>query len=215
MLHSLEDNSGDGDRLLQLEGCDDLSHHRMTLNVSNGSPVIGASRITIHPRSTYRRSEMFHRMIQRISSRIRHIALIFLTRVTSKDWLLTNHWVIHLVVGFIISLLLLLFIYVIFFVVVRKIIWIYQHSECYTRESSIVWQEGKSHNMTRQCPLITQYRTILDAKNNPSKIDRSKICITTLSDTKQRKTAIRCRNFDEVAKFTWPNHYAYGTKHGY
>jgi hypothetical protein len=138
-----------------------------------------------------------------------------LTKVTSKEWLSVNHWIIHLIVTFIIVSLLLLFTYVTFFLVIKKIIWIYQHSECYSRESAIVWEEGKPHNMSRQCPPITQYHTILQSNENPSKIDRSKICITTLSDTKQRKTIIRCRNFDEVARYTLPNHYAYGKKHGY
>ena len=180
--------------------------------VSSGSSVV-ASRI--HQNSLYRSMETLYRFISWISNRIRRLAVLLLTKLTSKEWLSANRWAIHVVFGFITMSMLIVFSYAFFVVVVRKIIWIYQHSECYTRESTIIWQEGRSHNMTRQCPPITQYRTVLNTNQRPRKIDNSKICITTLSDTKKRKTTIRCRNFDEVAKLTWPNHYAYGEKYGY
>ena len=214
LQHPLDDGSNcEYDRVNLDTAVHNVGNGRSKTIITNGSSVVASK---IHLSSSYRRFEMFHRMMQYMSSRIRRIAVILLTKVTSKQWLSVNHWMIHVVVGFITVSLLLLFFYVTFFVIIKKLIWIYQHSECYSRESAIVWEEGESHNITRQCSPITQYRTMLQPNQRLNKIDRSKICITTLSDTKQRKAmTIRCRNFDEVARYTLPNHYAYGKKYGY
>jgi hypothetical protein len=211
MLYPLDDSNCDNDRM-KID-VDAMHNGRSIAKELNGSSGAASS---IHPAgSPIGRTEMFRRMMQHSTSRIRHIVVLLLTKVTSKEWLSVNHWIIHVVVWFATLTLLLLFAYVTFFLVIKKIIWVYQHSECYSREGTIVWEEGKPHNMSRHCPPITQYRTMLQENQRPGQADRSKICITTLSDTKQRKTIIRCRNFDEVARYTLPNHYSYGIKHGY
>ena len=208
MLHPLDDGCDDGANIDPNYICNNRSE---SIALNGSSVVIN----NIRPRNPYKCTEMVHRMIQHLYSQVRRIAVRLLTKLTSKEWLSVNRWIIHVTVGLIIIASILLVMYVLFFAVIRNIIWIYQHSECYTRESAIVWEEGRSHNMTRQCPPITQYRTIMQAKSQTSIIDRSKICITTLSDTKQHKTTIRCRNFDDVARYTLPNHYGYGKKYGY
>jgi hypothetical protein len=90
------------------------------------------------------------------------------------------------------------------------VIWMYQHSECTSRELGIVWEEGVAHTMHRTCPPPLYELMQSTVQQN--------ICITTLTDSKspsvlQRR--LRCRDFDAVRRQTWPGRQAYADKHGY
>lgn len=95
-------------------------------------------------------------------------------------------------------------------------LWSYNHSMCYAREAITSWKEGAAHTIQRVCPAVdypTLASTTATTMNEPPKI-----CITTLTDTHVSsiwKKYFRCRNFDNVAALTWPNHAAYGERHGY
>jgi galactosyl transferase GMA12/MNN10 family len=95
-------------------------------------------------------------------------------------------------------------------VILVAIIWIYQHSECYTREAITTWREGQAHSMKRDCPKVPypiDPEAVVD--------DPSRICLTTLKDNNAKAAFpfLRCRNFDGVD--TFPNHEMYAKKHGY
>ena len=71
--------------------------------------------------------------------------------------------------------------YAFFHLFIVRLIWIYQHLQCCTRERSMQWTEGPTHAMRRQHLLITQYKTSLQQQSghrNPSII-----WITALSDS--------------------------------
>lgn len=92
-------------------------------------------------------------------------------------------------------------------------LWTYNHSMCFAREAITSWQEGVAHTIQRDCTAV-DYNTLLPT----SVTDPSKICITTLTDTHEVSSwrrLFRCRNFDNVASLTWPNHAAYAARHGY
>jgi galactosyl transferase GMA12/MNN10 family len=98
------------------------------------------------------------------------------------------------------------------------LIWVYQHSECYSREAAVVWKEGAAHTMERTCPAVG-YPTEQSTKTTSTTLKPPNICVTTLTDSQAAGGAwqrlVRCRNFDDVAVLTWPNHVAYARKHRY
>ncbi|KAL7560333.1 hypothetical protein ACA910_020256 [Epithemia clementina (nom. ined.)] len=100
------------------------------------------------------------------------------------------------------------------------LVWAFKHSQCFTREAGIVWEEGPSHDLYRECPAVpyatylhkTTYRPLPRKKKLPH------ICITTLTDEQSPslwQRTMRCRNFDLVGHLTWPSRQAYAEKHGY
>jgi galactosyl transferase GMA12/MNN10 family len=135
-----------------------------------------------------------------------------------KDWLARNHWILDGTTLFVAAGASVLSYWLVIHVFVTKLIWTYQHFQCYTRESAIRWVEGPPHTTHRQCPSITQYQTLLQYQENSLNAvqEPSKICITTLSDSAAPSAnGVRCRNFDNVSSMTWPNHVQYAQKHGY
>lgn len=101
------------------------------------------------------------------------------------------------------------------------LIWMFQHSECFTREAIVQWKEGDAHTTTRPCESLPytslQQQQQKEDNNNDANptIDPARICLTTLTDShigKLQKLA-RCRNFDQVQ--TYQNHFHYAQKHGY
>ena len=100
--------------------------------------------------------------------------------------------------------------FVIFFLV-----WTFKHSQCYTREAGVEWEEGPSHDMIRPCPAV-MYETLQQRQQGDG--DSPHICITTLTDEKSPswwQRSMRCRDFDKVGRLTWPIRQAYADKHGY
>jgi galactosyl transferase GMA12/MNN10 family len=150
---------------------------------------------------------------------LRRIVLLLFSKLIRKDWLSRHHWIVDGTTLFIAVGVSVLFFGIFIHIFATRIIWTYQHLQCFTRESAIRWTEGPSHTMDRQCPSITQYQTLLQQQRKHSLnavYDPSNICITTLSDSAvPRAKGLRCRNFDNVSSRTWPNHLQYAQKHGY
>jgi galactosyl transferase GMA12/MNN10 family len=110
---------------------------------------------------------------------------------------------------------------------ISTLIWTFKHLQCYSREATVVWKEGAAHTMHRECPKVP-YLTKLSTKMLYT-ISKREICLVTLSDSALVSNStsggaskqswwhrlIRCRNFDAVAKLTWPNHKEYARKQGY
>ena len=72
-------------------------------------------------------------------------------------------------------------------------------------------------NIHRPCPTIDDdakyYKTVAAATN-----EKPRICLTTLTDRSSHSTwqrMLRCRDFDGVAKLTFPNLQAYANRHDY
>jgi len=103
-------------------------------------------------------------------------------------------------------------------------LWTFRHVQCYSREAGVHWQEGPSHAMVRTCPPIKEYNTrtlpqqSADNENSSNQDHEPHICITTLTDEQSPswwQRHLRCRDFDQVGKLTWPNRQKYAQKHGY
>lgn len=88
-------------------------------------------------------------------------------------------------------------------------LWMFQHSECYTREIAVSWQEGQIHNMTRPCRPVSYPTT--------QPIDRNRICLTTLTDSHVSHFTwhklVSCRDFGRIG--THHNLQDYALRHGY
>jgi len=77
-----------------------------------------------------------------------------------------------------------------------------------------VWTLAPIANIDRDCPQPS-YPTLESAK---TKRPKEKICLTTLTDEKDKAFATRLvgwRNFDGLLKLTWDNKQNYAKKHGY
>jgi hypothetical protein len=76
----------------------------------------------------------------KIVTPIRRLTIHILSKYTSKEWVSDHQYVVHILVGCQVVVLLYLVMYSILFMILIHI-WIYQHSECYTRERSIQWTD--------------------------------------------------------------------------
>jgi galactosyl transferase GMA12/MNN10 family len=105
-------------------------------------------------------------------------------------------------------------------------LWIFRHAQCYSREAGVVWKEAPIHAMYRPCPSNNFGYQTMDAadasfESSSSKSSkRPRICMTTLTDKKSSSSSLwqrllRCRDFDQVATLTWPNHARYAQLHNY
>jgi galactosyl transferase GMA12/MNN10 family len=104
-------------------------------------------------------------------------------------------------------------------------LWIFRHSQCYSREAGVIWKESPIHDIYRPCPRNLGYQTLADASLESSSINNNKrrrrrICMTTLTDKKKSSSSpwqrwLRCRDFDQVSTLTWPNHVHYAQLHNY
>ena len=106
-------------------------------------------------------------------------------------------------------------------------LWTFRHAQCYSREAGVVWREGPSHSrLHRTCPPL-DYPTLenpasdhdlqVGAKHDNAE-SSPRICITTLTDEQSPswwQRNLRCRDFDQVGRLTWPNRQHYAEKHGY
>ena len=93
-------------------------------------------------------------------------------------------------------------------------IWIFRHFQCYTREAGILWKPASIVDIRRPCPSIDSMYKTAAASNG----EKPRICMTTLTDSKSPslwQRLLRCRNFDGVAKLSFPNLQSYADKHGY
>ena len=92
-------------------------------------------------------------------------------------------------------------------------LWSFRHFQCYSREAGVQWRPATIMNIQRPCPSIdSMYTTVAAAQEKPH------ICLTTLTDCQSQSTwqrMLRCRDFDGVAKLTFPNLQAYVNRHGY
>lgn len=95
-------------------------------------------------------------------------------------------------------------------------LWTFRHWQCYSREAGIQWKPAPIINISRPCPKPNpEYQTVAAAAKGHEK---PRICLTTLTDSQSQSTwqrLLRCRDFDGVAKRTYPNLAAYAKKHGY
>mmetsp|Transcript_25518 Transcript_25518/g.48336 ORF Transcript_25518/g.48336 Transcript_25518/m.48336 type:complete len:338 (-) Transcript_25518:28-1041(-) len=93
-------------------------------------------------------------------------------------------------------------------------LWSFRHFQCYTREAGIQWKPASILDIRRPCPSIdSMYKTVAVSKG-----EKPRICMTTLTDSKSPslwQRLLRCRDFDGVAKLTFPNLQSYADKHGY
>jgi galactosyl transferase GMA12/MNN10 family len=108
-------------------------------------------------------------------------------------------------------------------------LWMFRHAQCYSREAGIIWKEAPIHDMHRPCPRGNLgYKTLSESwesnvnnnTNSGNNRQPRRICMTTLTDKKSSSTSLwqrvlRCRDFDQVATLTWPNHARYAQLHNY
>lgn len=99
------------------------------------------------------------------------------------------------------------------------VIWLYKHSQCYSREAGVTWHEGAAHSMRRPCPAVN-YETLPTTTSEANSSHKPHICMTTLSDGGAQTSwwdamVSGCRNFNDVAPLTWPNQQRYAQRHGY
>lgn len=104
--------------------------------------------------------------------------------------------------------------------------WPYHYFNCYAREAGIDWELAPVVDMSRVCPPVN-YPTVAAAISEAEaagaaaaapKPPHPRICLTTLTDSQSgsvMQRTLRCRNFDNVAKLTFPNLKAYAERHGY
>jgi galactosyl transferase GMA12/MNN10 family len=149
-----------------------------------------------HNRLLIRRLKLYQCVEWIVHHTRRGVVALFI-QLFSKEWLSQHHWMIRISVILILVTIGTMGGWLVFHIGITQLIWLYQHFQCYTRESSIQWVEGPPHTMRRPCPSMTQYRTVLEeqqmrmtgAMNRTAADvggwDPSKICITTLSDSSE------------------------------
>lgn len=124
-------------------------------------------------------------------------------------------------------LVLLTFAAAVIAIIAYLLFWVYHHAQCSFREAGVIWVEGPSHFTSRSreasssgkgCPK-PQYRTMIVDGDGDVMMNRSTLCITSLTDAKSPSAyqrMIRCRDFDDLAlQVTFPNLQQYADKHGY
>jgi hypothetical protein len=93
-------------------------------------------------------------------------------------------------------------------------LWSFRHSQCYSREAGVHWKPAPIIDIPRPCPS-PDYAVVADPHNTAEK---PVICLTTLTDRQSPSVwqrLVRCRDFDGVARLSFPNLRAYAAKYGY
>ena len=82
------------------------------------------------------------------------------------------------------------------------------------------WVFSPIMHLERECPTPA-YPTLTSTPEGRETAQNLKICLTTLTDEKTKRTAslfrrfIRWRNYDNILELTWKSKQAYADKHGY